>query len=403
MALVFIAGATLTPTGRVGPPSVLWCTTCGASWLTDIFTNVALFLPLGACVAALNESTARTTLLGAALSLTIEGAQFAGIPAGRTAALNDFLANGAGACLGALLWHSRVSLVDPVRSHARVLTGAWSVLLLTTLLGTSWALAPATFVADDIPVISPSDLPFTPGYGWYSAEVESVLVNGVRVAHRGSGPVIVRLARFGATSDTLRGSFAVQGRDDRRGVVPMLYAHSPTSRAPVMLVGQRGDGVVLRSARQGREIGLVLPDATVPHVFNGDISTTRRVKAVEARGALGLRTESSAVSSDSTSLVLTPALGWTMLQSVVGPESPFAAALSVLWIALWFAIGGRWAAHALGRIGAFVWSVGVLAALYGGTAILAMPFLTPAHALVALVACGVASLGATTRPASLAQ
>jgi hypothetical protein len=100
--LVLVAVATLTP-GTASSRLPLWCVTCTDLWLLDLLQNVALFVPFGWLARRLGAGAGGAVLLGSVISLGVEGAQW-GVPSlARDPILGDWLANTAGAALGATL------------------------------------------------------------------------------------------------------------------------------------------------------------------------------------------------------------------------------------------------------------------------------------------------------------
>jgi glycopeptide antibiotics resistance protein len=74
---------------------------------TTLVANVALFVPLGAALAARHSETSgwRTVGMAAGVSVAVEAAQ-AVMNIGRLADITDVLANTAGAALGVALWNA---------------------------------------------------------------------------------------------------------------------------------------------------------------------------------------------------------------------------------------------------------------------------------------------------------
>jgi hypothetical protein len=398
LALALIAGATLTPSrAGTGEAAIVWCLTCGPTWLTDVFTNVALFVPLGVALVVAGTSVSQALLLGSLVSLSVEALQHVGLPAGRTPALSDWITNSVGTLAGALVWHFIGVLRAPTARAARMLTLAWSTVLLGALLGTSWALSPRYTTSAETARPRPSALPFAPGYGWFAAWPDSAEVNGTPVVHGGNGPVIVEAS----ITDTMRASVRVRGRDARRGVVPIVFVHSAGSRSPALVIGQRGDNAIVRSTLMGRRVGLATPDAVAREVFaerSTDSLTVRQLSATVMRGRLEIDAQASTPEGSRTwqaSVVLSPAIGWTMIQSVVRLDSRAAPALSVIWIVVWFAMGGFWASQTRGSSWtALAWASLILAMVFLGTAALGMPGLSALHSIAALAA----AFGASRAP-----
>lgn len=353
-SLLLIVAATLLPTAAREAP-IAWCIRCGPFWLSDAIGNVVLFIPFGASLALAGVGVRRSALIGSALSLAIESLQYAGLPAGRTASLADWLMNTSGAGMGAWLalaamprdgrWPSLAPRV------ARTRLVGWTMLTVVVFASSSWLLAPVPVASlrASPPTASPptpSPLPYTPGFGWYSGIVDSASVNDIAVPHGGTGPVIVSYAGPG-TRDTIRAALRVRGDDRRDGVVPLLYVHRPDDPRPSLLVGQQGERIVVRTTPRARSFGLEAPDLVLAGVFSMDSTgpvVPLHLTATASRGRLSLSVGRPAQEVVEQVLLLSPGLGWTMIQPVVRIESPLAVVCLALWLFAWFLPGGYWAA-----------------------------------------------------------
>gem|GEM_PF-944707 len=417
-----IAFFTLTPGGRsglVGDGRSVWraatCLTCSPAWLADIISNIALFVPLGAALAWRQEMgnarIARAVVLGAAASLAIETLQFYGVGAGRIPALADVLSNTAGTWLGVVLVMYLPTCVAPSETTARVLARGWAALFVVVWSALAVALSPAAPATSAQPraVVSPSSLPFTPGYGWYAAEAESAMVNGVSIAHRGTGPVLVAAER----TDSVTASVVVRGRDARNDVVPIVFVHDPRAQSvdprvtrAHLLFAQYGRDAAVTSDLTAYRWGLYTPLLLAPDAFADDTSPLSISCVVTARawyvrwsrahasggvldvpdvpardigardiGArdIGARDRVAPyIGVREVSLSLSPAIGWALVQSVVPVGASIAPLLTVLWLVLWFAPVGYWAGMArrsLSRVTGFAhaaaWASALLVAAWG--------------------------------------
>jgi hypothetical protein len=173
--------ATLTPIPRQAAQVALtgpFCLACGDGGVADFILNIALFLPLGAALAAAGFRARTVVLLGLALSAGVEVLQFGVIP-GRDAALGDILANTAGTALGWGLAGQVGRLLRPSPGAAALLASGWA---LVALVGTIGAM----------PLMEPS-LPNEVWYGqwaaagpepeWFEGEVLSVELGGRPLPH----------------------------------------------------------------------------------------------------------------------------------------------------------------------------------------------------------------------------
>jgi hypothetical protein len=385
-SLLLIAAATLGPTAAREAP-IAWCIRCGPLWLTDAIGNVVLFIPLGAALTRFGSGVWRSALIGSAVSLVIESLQYAGLPPGRTTSLADWVMNTSGAALGAWVTlavrphEARRSPLSPRAARARL--SAWTILTVAVFSGSSWLLAPVPVASEKRSAPTPSPLPYTPGFGWYSGLVDSASVNDIAVPHGGTGPVIVSYAGAGP-SETLRAALRVRGDDRRDGVVPLLYVHHPDDVRPSLLVGQQGDRLVVRMTPRARNVGLEAPDLVLTGVFSGvpsDPAIPIHLRAMASRGRLSLSVARRDQDPVEQVLLLSPGLGWTMVQSLVRLESPLALICLPLWLFAWFLPGGYWAAagcpagvRAPTRAGvAFGWGLSAAAAAQAVITAIAMP------------------------------
>jgi len=341
-AVALIAVATLVPTrGAVGALPVAWCVTCGPYWLTDAISNVVLFMPLGVALGFLGRRVFGAVLIGAGLSLAVELLQFAGMPAGRTPALSDWITNSTGTLIGAALYALRTTLLGPSIQAARMLLIAWTGVMGAVLVAGNWLLSPSSPSVGATSAVERSTLPFTPGFGWYTAVPDSGFVNEVFIPHGGNGPVIAQMSR----TDTIRLSVLVRGRDTRRGTVPIVYVHAPGERRAQVLLGQRGNSAVVRLTLNAARAGLRVPELALHDVFAPSaraLETPVQLRATVTGRTLSLVAREGDGTERSTTLSLTPLLGWTLLQSVVRVDSAVAPLLTLLWLLAWGVPWGYW-------------------------------------------------------------
>jgi hypothetical protein len=353
LSVALIGVLTLTPAGQMVAAAdglSVWqrvsCVTCPATWLADIVSNLVLFAPFGAALVLVGMSVRRAIIVAAAASLVIELLQLSGFPSGRAPAMADLISNALGAAIGAVCARRRATLLSPAPATARMLRAGWIVACGLMLFGSATAMSPAMPVQTDRSVTA-SPLPFTPGYGWFAAAAREARINGVAVAHGGSGPVIVaapRMARIEAT-------VTVQGQDERRHVVPIVFVHDPsmvtvdpTVTRAHLLLAQVGPDVSLSSYLLATRWGLCTPSLVSAGAFsrggNGSVQLHGSV-ASDVWSVQWFNTASPA-SVHATMLRLSPALGWTLLQTVVPAGAVSAPMLSLLWLTLWFAPLGYW-------------------------------------------------------------
>ncbi|MCC6243694.1 MAG: VanZ family protein [Gemmatimonadaceae bacterium] len=377
-ALVLVVVATLTTGARgaietngVTGWRAFVCITCAPTWLADIISNIALFVPLGASLAALGVRPSRAAVVGVVVSCAIELLQYSGHPVGRTPAITDVLSNGAGALIGALAFANATSLLNPLPSRSARLAQLWTAFTVAVFAACAVALSPVARWdgAERVNDVSPSvsGLPFTPGYGWYAAYAEQPVVNGVPIRHGGNGPVIVSMP----FDNTVRASVQVRGRDGRDGVVPIVFVHRPIpsgtdslqSRA-MLLLGQRGDDVVVGSELMAQRWGLVSPLLVSQQAFAPSGSQWVRAEATVTphRWEVQWREVRDSSVARVAFLALSPALGWSLIQSVIGADVRGAWVLNVVWLVVWFGPLGFWVARSGGRT--LVWAGVVLVTLW---------------------------------------
>lgn len=362
VVVTFIAVMTLKPSPRtLTIPVPALCMQCGARLLSDVISNIVLFLPLGIAFVLRGKRVVRAVVYGMLFSCGIELLQFAVPSLLRTPSITDVVTNSTGTFLGAVLatqWHW---LVSPSVHTARKLVLAWTVAVIGMFGATVWALSPSERAVAPGGLVQLSSLPFTPHYGWFAGVADRAFMNGVSVPHAGSGPVIVNMGR----TDTIRVSVLVNGRDPRERTVPIVYAHGADPVVPHTLLGQRGADAVLELGLNAKRIGLAQPILTLRNAFAPrarmadssrpyvqlDGSVHDGLLALSARrfrgeGAADVRT---LVPDGTVSAIfaLTPALGWALIQSLVGVDSPASDALTALWLFLWCVPVGYWGFRAL--------------------------------------------------------
>lgn len=235
LALSIIAAGTLGSSGRGYPSRVQWCLTCPPGWLADAISNIALFAPLGASLAFVGLSTARSAVLGGALSVGIELCQLWGLVPGRVPSLADFLTNSIGTGIGAMLVRRKASLFRPSAQAAAVLATIWTFLAPLIAIASGWLLSPELSRSPSTHAVAPSSLAFTPGYGWFAGRARGAVINGIEVSHIGSGPVIAQADRTSA----IEAEVTISGRDARGSLVPIVFVHSAENQRPLLLLGEQ--------------------------------------------------------------------------------------------------------------------------------------------------------------------
>lgn len=348
VTLIVIAWATLSPTGLRGggAPVSPFCMTCSATWLADALSNVALFVPLGVALCGVGVGAVRAFVFASLLSQGIEVAQFLGWPPERAASVTDGCTNSLGALFGVLLFVNARTLWWPAPRVALRLWAAAVAAALFVLAVSAWAVALAGPRAGSAMTLRPSPLPHTPGYGWFGGVAERVVINSQVIAHRGTGPIMMAITR----PDTLNIEMSARGRDEGVVTVPTIWLHAPDDTQAMVMLAQQDRDVVMRTQLHATDLGLTTPVLRHANVFPSDRRDTSTISSVTATirdGHLSVQSGSGGQFTSSTDLDLSPALGWALIQAVVGADSPLAPWLSKLWVAMWFAPIGWWCAAAL--------------------------------------------------------
>ncbi|HEY0674233.1 MAG TPA: VanZ family protein [Longimicrobiales bacterium] len=136
LVVLVITAVTLRAGG--GGSGSTGCLICGVRGLADFISNIILFAPLGCAVAMRKGKLWHALLLGLALSLSIELAQWR-LVAGRDANLGDLVANGTGALLGWTLVRLRpwrpLAHGSAIRSYGVAWLTSGLLLVALTLFG----------------------------------------------------------------------------------------------------------------------------------------------------------------------------------------------------------------------------------------------------------------------------
>ena len=328
------------PFGALQSPRVpaRWCLVCGELWLTDGISNVVLFAPFGIALSLLGVRWWRVAIVSFACSLVIEYMQSIGLPPARSAAWADVVANTLGGLTGVLVVQLRQWAVSPSPRLATRLTFLWSVGAIAVLVFTSRALG-FRDNAYDVGVYTRSTYDHTPGMGWFGGMVDSASVDTFRTTQRGTGPVIVETA---VEPRTVTMSAVLRGREEDRTLVPIVFVHKRGDTSSVTFIGERADAAELMVSRKAWDWGLAMPSLTLHGVFaNRTVTDPRvlRLSAIAAPDHLELHARSAYFDGDRT-MMLTPTLGWTMIQTLIKRDSTFAMVARVGWlITLVFPIG----------------------------------------------------------------
>ncbi len=345
--MALIVAATLLPFGGMAaeriPPA--WCVRCGSLWLTDVISNVAMFVPFGVALALRRWTVWRVVLVSLLFTVGVEALQSIGVPPGRSPALADVMSNTVGGVLGALLvlawrWQRLAS-----RVHLSVLALAWSAVVCAVVAWSAFMLTPVTSgepTRSYSASVSPSAFGHVPGHGWYEGITDSAFVGASRINRGWSGPIIQQIA---FEQFPLAAGVTVRGTDPLYGQIPLLFVHLPGDSSAWLQLAKDGNDVELTVLRRASRWGLTMPSVRVTQAFEGRTVTDARPLVVTAdvtTSVMRLRTTGAFAGDDS--LAFTPLLGWTLIQPLVGTYSPFAWVISAWWLlALTFPLGWLYA------------------------------------------------------------
>ena len=272
----------------------------------------------------------RVAIVSFAFSLFIEYMQSIGLPPARSAAWADVVANTLGGLAGVLVVQLRQWAFVPTPRLASRLTLLWSLGAIVVMAFTSRALG-FRDDASDVGVYKRSSYDHTPGMGWFGGVVDSVSVDAFRVTQRGTGPMIVETAN---APRTVTMSAVLRGREDGNALVPIVFIHESGDTSAVTFIGERADAAELVVSRKAWDWGLAMPSLSLQGVFaNRTITDARliRLSAVAAPDHLELHARSAYFDGERT-MMLTPTLGWTMIQTLIKRDSTFAIVARIGWL-----------------------------------------------------------------------
>ncbi len=392
-SVALIIAATLLPFGGMAaeqiPPA--WCVRCGSLWLTDVISNVAMFVPFGVALGLRCWTVWRVAVVSLLFTVGVEALQSVGLPPGRSPALADVMSNTVGGVLGALLvfawrWQRVAS-----RVQLRVVALGWSAVVCAVVAWSGYMLTPVTRLEAMRTVsasVTPSAFGHVPGHGWYEGTTDSAFVGTTRIKRGWSGPIIQQLAfeQFPMTAGV-----TVRGTDPLYGQIPLLFVHLPNDSSAWLQLAKHGNDVELTVLRRASRWGLTMPSVRVPQAFGGRTVDDARPLVVTAdvtTSVMRLRTMGAYAGADS--LAFTPLLGWVLIQPLVGTDSPFAWGISACWLlALTLPLGWLYA-----RCGSLWIAVAGSASVGGLLSLLPVAFgLAPASNTDMLILAGGAAVG----------
>jgi hypothetical protein len=162
-------------------------------------------------------------------------------------------------------------------------------------------------------------------------------------------------------------SVQVAGRDSATIRRALFYLHGQHDSTAELVVAQHDQAAELLVRRRANTWGLAMPIVQLPNVFAPGALDTLRLDAAVSGARLALRATHAGTVRDAV-LLLTPALGWSMLQTLVPVESRLAPLVQALWLALLVAPIGWFSGRAGGRV-PVVSAAGVIAAFAGAAPI----------------------------------
>ncbi|MEP6764377.1 MAG: VanZ family protein [Gemmatimonadaceae bacterium] len=346
-SLLFVAVATLSPgayQSSTATPAGFWCFACDPLSGSDAIANTLMFVPLGAAL-AIAFGRGRALFTGVLLSIGIETLQHFGIPSGRDSNITDVMTNSLGTMFGLQIvrhWHT---LIAPSARTARTLSAASASFIVFVLALTAWALG-RDVNEQSIGNFERSELPFTPGFGWYHGYVLNTNVRQLDFEHPGDGPLILKGELAAVDTFTVR----VARRDERNALVPLLYIHKTNDTLPQLIVGQSGIDARVRIALRAARLRFVVPELILPRAFADSGKEIRTLEVVVRPESWSIQSERSGITASAT-LPLTLGLGWTFVQGAIRLGGTASAFISIVWMCVLFFPVGFWSAQHGSRLG----------------------------------------------------
>lgn len=305
VTLLAIGLLTLIPEPGAPRPEVGLCFVCDEYPLTDALLNIALFIPLGAALAALGVSRQRAFRLALALTVTIELLQLTVI-AGRDPSLRDVMMNALGASLGFRVATSWRRWLAPAPTEQRIFAWAAAAGIVAVMLVSGWAMTPS--------------LPDTPYNGLLAPQLARMATFGGTVisAHAGDAPLLPgpitdvdllrgEMRRNGPSLDGL-----VQLGETPRGFAPIVAIYD-RYRKQIAILMQDGDALHFRVRLKAAEIGLRNPGIVLRGVFDPRAAAARDTLRIAGRWHEGTMQVTAGPRNAAQQVVMGPALGWTLL------------------------------------------------------------------------------------------
>lgn len=313
-----------------------YCLVCGDQGMVDVALNVALFLPLGYLIYRAGGRPSVALLVGGALSLMIEIAQFS-IISGRDASLSDLVTNTLGSGLGAILAQHWALLWRPPAALARRLAIGSGTLWLLMLGVTGWLLLPAPLP----PTLYLWTPPESTAEAGASGQLDTILTNSLPVTGTdlGTRHATYRLA---PREVGLAASIATVGITDDVQTIVDLADPSEVLYSRVAQLGQKGLFSVRLNATRVR---LRTPDARVYRALAQDRTVLATFGGELRRGILR-----ASVTTDgriqSVARRMSPGFGWVLIVPLDYPLDHHDDLMAALWVAPLLLLAGYYSGRA---------------------------------------------------------
>jgi hypothetical protein len=339
--LLFIAVTTLVPLPQAVAwrSTPLWCLICGDHGSIDVINNVLLFVPFAAGLRLLGIDARLVIALGAALSVGIELLQLTVIP-GRDASLSDLLTNTSGSWFGTVLGTNLSRLLRPKPTLAFRLALAAGVIWLgiqatTALLLQPWAPNQGMRGAWNRSVY---------GRAPFDGQVVSVFLSGwpLRDAPESVSSDLVAKIREGRIHLELQ---LLSGQ--RKSLwSPIVELLGP--RGAVLAIYAWNQDLVFLPPMRSTSLRLGRPWLRLPSALPSTPGVEVQVAAGEAGSTLWAEWTSRGRRYRAMQ-PLSPSFGWSLLTWFRYAYGPEVRLITMVWIVVWLAPVGYWAALAPGE------------------------------------------------------
>jgi hypothetical protein len=300
-----------------------------------VVLNLLLFIPFAVGLRLTGARGLITVGVCAGLSLLIESLQFTLI-VGRDASLSDLLTNTLGSLVGSIIGGQARQLLFPTAKQAvRLMTSAAIIWLgaqtATAVLLLPWA--PSAGLAGAWARSVPGRVPF-------DGSVASAVVSGL-VVPDGSNARSPELAARIRQGD-IRLHVGVR-TGTNAAVWSPVFELLGTSGA-VLSIEAVNRHLAFQPPMQSYRLRLRRPALRLPDALPSQTGTLVQITAGERDGTVWARWTVAGL-SHTTSQVLGPSLGWTLITPMRHSLGPEAHWITALWIGAWLAPIGYWSAR----------------------------------------------------------